>query len=170
MIELSDDLFQLWGTHGQLTANEWTRCQKGATLQYFPSNICWSQGDSLSTWSVEIRVLCRAHGSKSLVCPVQFCGPVQYHICPRIDASRRSDLTYFLRLRRKAELEVLSSLAFGNLSPTFLPQLTAGVNTRHDLPQAWNALEKVPMIVAYLVTKLSAYLPPLVGQAGHCCG
>lgn len=78
----------------------------------------------------------------------------------------RSDLTYFLRLRRKAELEIVSSLEFATLNPPFLAGNAShhNPNLQTDLLQAWSSLEKGPMIIPYLIAKLSAFLPPLVSD------
>lgn len=76
----------------------------------------------------------------------------------------RSDISRFIRIRRKAELEVLSSLTFSKLPNPFDPEdlnPVQNVNARPELLHAWTALENGPLIIPFVISKLSEYLPPL---------
>lgn len=98
----------------------------------------------------EMPVSCPPPGSKLSLYSLY---PIASHPSPR------SDITYFLRLRRKAELEILSTLTFAQLPSPFPPHLNQ--NTRPELLDAWNATARGPLSIPYLITKLSTYLPPL---------
>ncbi|KAF8311290.1 DNA topoisomerase IV, alpha subunit [Clavulina sp. PMI_390] len=72
----------------------------------------------------------------------------------------KSHLTYLLRLRRKAELEAVSSLDFSTLQPAFLRDADL-LQARPEISVEWNSLRNGPLIVPYLIAKLSPYLPPI---------
>ena len=73
----------------------------------------------------------------------------------------RSDIARLIRTRRKAELEVLSSLTFSMLPPPFGVNSLPNTHAKPDLLQTWTALENGPLIIPFVISKLSEYLPPL---------